>query len=202
MLDSNLTGKDLYIEWLTGLAPAHKGRGGIRYRLLIFWTAATADLAGGMPTHVAPASILPADVACFICRIVAREAPASVVLEDQSTMAFVDIRQPNEGHILVVPRQHIETIDLLEGTIVADLAWSTVRVARAVRRAYRPPGMNVWESNGEAAGQEVPHVHFHVLPRHHGDGLLRVYPDANPHTFGPADPALERIAERVRRAMS
>jgi len=62
--------------------------------------------------------------------------------------------------------------------------------------------MNVWESNGEAGGQEVPHVHFHVLPRHHGDGLLRVYPDAHPRTFGPADPALEAIAERVRRAMS
>src|SRR3989442_9589942 len=97
MLDSNLTGKDSYIEWLTGLAPAHKRRGGIRYRLLIFWTAATADLAGGMPTHVAPASILPADVACFICRIVAGEAPASIVLEDQSTMAFVDIRQPTRA---------------------------------------------------------------------------------------------------------
>src|SRR3989442_15458777 len=98
-----------------------------------------------MPTHVAPASMLPADVACFICRIVAREAPSSIVLEDQSTVAFVDIRQPNEGHILVVPRVHIETIDLLEKPTASDLAWSTVRTARAVRRAYRPPGRNVWE---------------------------------------------------------
>src|SRR3989441_7387613 len=172
MLDSNLSGKDSYIEWLTGLAPAHKGRGGIRYRLLVFGPAATGDLAGGTTAAPPPASSLPADVACFICRIVAGEAPASVVLEDQSTMAFVDIRQPNEGHILVVPRQHIETIDLLEGTIVADLAWSTVRVARAVRRAYPPPGMNGWESNGEAARQEGPPVRFHVLPRHHGDRRL------------------------------
>ena len=144
----------------------------------------------------------PLTLACFICRIVAGEAPASIVLDEENTLAFVDIRQPNEGHILVVPRVHIETIDLLERPIASDLAWSTVRMARAVRRAYRPPGMNVWESNGEAGGQEVPHVHFHVLPRHHGDGLLRVYPDAHPRTFGPADPTLEAIAERVRRAMS
>ncbi len=141
-------------------------------------------------------------MACFICRIVEKQAPASIVLEDGSTVAFVDIRQPSEGHILVVPRLHVETIDLLDKTLAAELAWSTVRVARAVRRAYRPPGMNVWESNGEAAGQEVPHVHFHVLPRHHGDGLLRVYPEANPRAYGPADPALERIAARVRAALT
>lgn len=141
-------------------------------------------------------------MACFICRIVSREAPASIVLDDESTLAFVDIRQPNEGHILVVPRMHIETIDLLEGTIAADLIWATVRVARAVRRAFRPPGMSVWQANGEAAGQDAPHIHFHVLPRHHEDGLLREYPDANPRTYGPADPALERIAERVRRGLT
>ena len=139
---------------------------------------------------------------CFVCRIVAGEAPASVVFDDATTMAFVDIRQPNEGHILVVPRMHIETVDLLDRSIAGELAWATVRVARAVRRAYRPPGLNVWESNGEAAGQEVAHVHFHVLPRHHGDGSLRVYPDANPRTYGPADPALERIAELVRAALA
>jgi histidine triad (HIT) family protein len=141
-------------------------------------------------------------VACFICRIVAHEAPASVVLEDATTMAFVDIRQPSDGHILVVPRAHVETIDLLEKAVAADLAWSTVRVARAVRRAFRPPGMSVWVANGEAAGQDVAHVHFHVLPRHHEDGLLREYPDANPRAFGPADPALERIAGRVRAALA
>lgn len=141
-------------------------------------------------------------MACFVCRIVSGEAPASIVLEDAATVAFVDIRQPNEGHILVVPRTHIETIDLLDRTLAAELAWSTVRVTRAVRRVYRAPGMSVWESNGEAAGQEVPHVHFHVLPRHHDDGLLRLYPDANPRTYGPADPALERIAARVRAALA
>src|SRR2546426_11484170 len=106
-----------------------------------------------MLTHVTSASIRCAgpDVACFICRIVAREAPASIVLEDQSTVAFVDIRQPNEGHILVVPRAHIETIDLLEGTTAADLAWATVRVARAGRPGVRPPGMDVWQGDGETA---------------------------------------------------
>ena len=138
---------------------------------------------------------------CFICRIVAGDAPASVVLEDATTMAFVDIRQPSDGHILIVPRAHVETIDLLDQKLASEVAWSTVRVARAVRRAFRAPGMNVWESNGEAGGQEVPHVHFHVLPRHHGDGLLRVYPDANPRAYGPADPALERIAARVKAAL-
>lgn len=140
-------------------------------------------------------------MACFICRIVEKQAPASFVLEDKRVLAFADIRQPSEGHILIVPHAHIETIDLLERDMAAELAWATVRVARAVRRAYRPPGMNVWESNGEAAGQEVPHIHFHVLPRHHGDGLLHVYPDAHPRAYGPADPKLDAIAARVRASL-
>ena len=141
-------------------------------------------------------------MACFICRIVAKDAPASIVLEEPNVIAFVDIRQPSDGHILVVPRRHIETLDLLDRDSAAELAWATVRVAKAVRRVFRPPGMSVWEANGEAAGQDVPHVHFHVLPRHHEDGLLRIYPDANPRTYGPADPALDRIAERVRHALT
>jgi hypothetical protein len=61
MLDSKVSGKDSYIEWLTGLARAHQGRGGIRYRFLIFWTAAAVAVADRMPTHVTLASNLPAE---------------------------------------------------------------------------------------------------------------------------------------------
>jgi histidine triad (HIT) family protein len=141
-------------------------------------------------------------VACFVCRIVSNEAPANVVLETERTVAFLDIRQPNEGHVLVVPRAHIETIDLLDQPMSAELAWTTVRVARALRRVFRSPGMSLWQANGEAAGQDVAHIHIHLVPRHHEDELLRVYPNENPRTFAPDDPALERIAARVRAALS
>ncbi len=71
------------------------------------------------------------------------------------------------------------------------------RVAKALYASFDPPGLNLWQSNGEAGGQEVPHVHLHVQPRLEGDGLLRIYPHGAPE---PADrAALDRLATLIQR---
>jgi histidine triad (HIT) family protein len=93
----------------------------------------------------------------------------------------MDLRQTNKGHVLVVPRTHVETIDLLPSAVAAALMTTVVMMTRAVTEAIRPDGVNVWQSNGEAAGQEVPHVHMHVFPRWTGDGHFRIYPDRAPN---------------------
>lgn len=69
------------------------------------------------------------------------------------------------------------------------------KAARAVRDAFNPEGLSVWQSNGPAAFQEVPHLHFHVHPRMHGDQLLRVYPEKQ---YGSRFEKLESIAEKLR----
>ncbi|MDP9236365.1 MAG: HIT family protein [Chloroflexota bacterium] len=113
---------------------------------------------------------------CTFCGIIARDVEASIVDEDAETMAFIDIRQFHPGHTLIVPKRHIENIFELDDATGAALTRTLLRVARAVRDAFRPDGMNVWQSNGAAGGQEVFHLHLHVLPRMHEDGMLRFFP--------------------------
>jgi len=113
---------------------------------------------------------------CVFCRIISGELDSAAVYEDESTLAFLDLRQSNEGHVLVVPRNHIEQIYDLDELTASALASTVRRIARAVRRVYAPDGLSIWQSNGSAAGQEVPHVHWHVFPRYTDDGHLVVYP--------------------------
>ena len=116
------------------------------------------------------------DSDCVFCSIVRGEAESATVFEDDSTLAFLDLSQSNEGHVLVVPKRHLEQIYDLDEEIASALGKTVRRVARAVRRVYEPEGLSIWQSNGPAAFQDVPHVHWHILPRYTNDGLLVVYP--------------------------
>jgi histidine triad (HIT) family protein len=132
---------------------------------------------------------------CIFCDIVSGARQASVVYEDDATLAFMDLRQPLPGHVLVIPRQHVELIYELDDESAARLFQTVVRVARAVRASLRPTGMNVSQSNGPAAGQEVPHLHMHLWPREMGDGLLRFYTE-RPGNSGRD--SLDDLAARIR----
>jgi histidine triad (HIT) family protein len=137
---------------------------------------------------------------CIFCRIGRREAEASFVLEDEHVVAFLDIRAFHPGHTLVVPRRHLADIYALEEDTIALVLMSAItRVSRAVRAVFKPNGMNIWQSNGVAAGQEVRHLHFHVMPRYVGDGLLRVYPSRAEH---PDRSELDSNAARLREALT
>lgn len=116
------------------------------------------------------------DLNCAFCEIVAGRTPASIVYQDDLTMAFVDLRQFHPGHTLVVPREHVPDIRELAGNTGAALMETLVRVTRAVAAAFPHEGLSIWHSIGEAAFQEVPHLHIHVHPRFKADDLLRVYP--------------------------
>lgn len=114
---------------------------------------------------------------CPFCRIVAGGLPASIVWQDDIAVAFMDLRQAVPGHVLVVPREHVEDIHALDENTGAHLMRLVIRIANALKRALPMDGLNLWQSNGAAGGQEVPHVHLHVQPRRDGDGLLQVYPE-------------------------
>ncbi len=113
---------------------------------------------------------------CVFCLIIRGELDSATIYEDESTLAFLDLRQSNEGHVLVVPRRHFEQIYDLDDDSACALAGTVGKVARAVRRVYSPDGLSIWQSNGPAAYQEVPHVHWHIFPRYTDDGHLVVYP--------------------------
>lgn len=93
-------------------------------------------------------------------------------------MAFVDLRQFHPGHTLVIPRQHFHDVRELDEASGAALMSTLSRVTRAVAAAFPNEGLSLWHSIGEAASQEVGHLHFHIHPRLKEDGVLRVYPRA------------------------
>lgn len=132
---------------------------------------------------------------CVFCDIAAGKVSASVVYEDEGAIAFMDLRQPTEGHVLVTPKQHVETLDALPLDLAARLMQVVVLTARAMRRSLQPAGLSLWQSNGAVAGQEVPHVHLHLLARQPHDGLLRVYPAKPPY---PDRDMLDGLAAMVK----
>jgi histidine triad (HIT) family protein len=114
--------------------------------------------------------------ACVFCGIVDGRQAASVVWEDDLVLAVVDLRQFHAGHTLVMPREHLRDVRELDFKTGAALMSLVARVARAVATAFPNQGLSLWHSIGEAADQEVPHLHMHVHPRQVGDQLLRIYP--------------------------
>lgn len=136
---------------------------------------------------------------CVYCAILSGEQPASIVHDDHLVVAFMDINPVNPGHTLVVPRSHVVGLaDLPPETGAAMFAMGR-RIAAALRSSDVPcDGINLFLADGAAAGQEVFHVHLHVIPRLTRDGFqLRV--DYAPP---PSRHDLDRIARRLRGSLS
>jgi histidine triad (HIT) family protein len=132
-------------------------------------------------------------MSCIICDLSARRAPASFVYESDEVFAVMTLEQPNPYKLMVCPRAHVESVYDLTDAQAAAVFTATVRIARAVRDASHCGGLNLVQSNGRAAGQDVPHFHLHIVPRHHGDGV-RLEWDNTPL----ARDTLERFAHEIR----
>lgn len=136
---------------------------------------------------------------CLFCKIVRREIPASVLAEDEYTIAFMDIRPINPGHFLVIPKAHAAHLaDLPPGAGGRVFEMARVLAAALCRSGVGCEGVNFHLADGEVAGQEILHVHLHVYPRRSGDGVgLRMGP-----RYGamPKREELDRIAAAIREA--
>ena len=107
---------------------------------------------------------------CIFCRIVAGEIPATKVFEDADVLAFMDIGPIIKGHTLVIPKQHFDPITATPEPVLAKLLAVVKKIATAQMSGLKADGVNVVQTNGAAAGQVVPHIHFHVIPRYTTDG--------------------------------
>lgn len=107
---------------------------------------------------------------CIFCRIRDGQIPSTRVYEDNKTLAFMDINPVNDGHLLVVPKTHAETIFDISPTDLLAVSTTLKKVAAAIHEALRPEGLSLYQANGAAASQVVPHFHLHVIPRWKGDG--------------------------------
>ena len=137
---------------------------------------------------------------CIFCQILAGASPASFVYRDEVCAAFMDIQPVNSGHVLVIPNAHTVYLAGLDEGTAAHLARITQRLAAAVRQSgVRCEGVNLFLADGEAAGQEVFHVHWHIIPRYAGDGFGFHFPPE----YGSLPPRdeLDRLADSLRRQL-
>lgn len=135
---------------------------------------------------------------CIFCEIVAGRADASVVYEDDHTLAFLDLFPANEGHLLVIPKAHATYLSEMEPDTGQRVFAAAHRLAQAVRECgVRCEGINLFLADGEVAGQEVFHTHLHVIPRFRGDAFR-----LSPGGKSMAERAdLDRTAEMIRGRM-
>jgi histidine triad (HIT) family protein len=136
-------------------------------------------------------------MSCVFCDIVAGHAPASILFQDERTITFLDYRPVTPGHMLVVPRRHAAFLADLDPEDGAQLFRVGLRGAAALRASsLRCEGVNFHLADGEVAGQEVFHVHLHVLPRFTGDGFgLRFPPDYRIRERAELDEAAAAVRE-------
>jgi histidine triad (HIT) family protein len=139
--------------------------------------------------------------ACIFCKVMRGEIPASIVAETDTVLAFMDIQPVNPGHVLVIPKAHAPYLANLDARIGGEVSQLAMQVADGLRRSgLRCEGVNLFLADGEAAGQEVFHVHLHVFPRFKDDGFgLRFGPDYKKH---PPREELNRIASSIKAAMT
>jgi histidine triad (HIT) family protein len=108
---------------------------------------------------------------CIFCKIVRKEVPASIICEDNQVMVFLDIRPLSEGHALVIPKSHHETIFDVPDEILAQVHKAVKHVAVAVKNGTQADGISIIQQNGRAANQDIFHLHVHVIPRFEGQKL-------------------------------
>jgi len=137
---------------------------------------------------------------CIFCKIVKEELPYSKVYEDEDFLAFMDIKPINKGHVLVIPKKHFELVSEMDKTNISKMIVVAEKINSAIRKSeIRCKGINFFLADGKAAGQEVPHVHLHVIPRFLGDGFGFKFPDN--YENKPPRKELERLAEKIKRKL-
>ena len=134
---------------------------------------------------------------CIFCRIARGEIPCAKVFEDDETLAFMDLGPIVKGHVLVVPKTHYATLADVPEETLARVHATVKRVAAAQTKALGAQGVNVLQNNGAAAGQEVPHLHVHVIPRFENDGHRWNW---NPKSY-ESNEEMGALAERIGAAL-
>ncbi len=108
---------------------------------------------------------------CIFCEIVKGEIPCYKVYEDEKTLAFLDINPVNVGHTLVMPKNHVPKISVAEEDDLLALTKTLKKVVKGVEKSMGVDNLNVFINQGRDAGQLIPHLHYHIVPRHAGDGV-------------------------------
>jgi histidine triad (HIT) family protein len=126
--------------------------------------------------------------------IAQKQAPGSIIYEDEIAMAFLDTRPLSEGHTLVIPNEHYQDIFGIPEEVLCHVHRISSRIALALRKGFKVDGISIFQQNGRAANQEIFHLHVHVVPRYEGQRLGRFteFTEVNRE-------ALDKVAVEIKR---
>ena len=133
---------------------------------------------------------------CVFCEIAERKLPASFVYEDEQVFAIMSLEQPTPYKVLIIPRAHVENIYDLDDELAASIFQATTKVARAIRDASNCEGLNIVQSNGKAAQQDIFHFHLHLVPRFDDDQIILDW-DNTPESRD----VLNHLAKEIEKAL-
>lgn len=110
---------------------------------------------------------------CIFCKLVKGEIPCSKIFEDENFLSFLDINPLVKGHTLVIPKKHFEKYHDIDLELLSKYAQTIKKIVKAVMKGTRSEGYTLGMANSPAAGQTVPHAHFHIIPRFKGDNAYK-----------------------------
>jgi histidine triad (HIT) family protein len=132
---------------------------------------------------------------CIFCKIIKGEVPCTKIYEDNEVLAFLDIGPVNKGHMLVMPKEHYETLLDIPDDLLCAVSEAVKRLSKAVRKGTGCGGICILQNNFKVSGQIVPHYHVHIIPRLGTDGLKH-WPQGK-YEEGEAD----KIAEKIKKSL-
>lgn len=129
---------------------------------------------------------------CEFCKIIKKQTPAHIVYENDSVIAFLDIDPINEGHVLIVPKQHVDAIDKLPEQMLLEVMKTASNIVTALWQIYDMKGYSIMQNGGKFC--DFGHAHFHVFPRYENDGFGWKYPEGS---FAYTEKVAEKIREKI-----
>jgi Diadenosine tetraphosphate (Ap4A) hydrolase and other HIT family hydrolases len=129
---------------------------------------------------------------CIFCKIIAGEIPSYKIYEDDNAFAFLDIKPVNPGHVLVIPKKHYQNMEEIPDSDLQALILVVKKIGAALKNKLGVIGYNIHENNDLIAGQAVPHLHFHIIPRIETDCLSH-WP-GSPYLPGQAEDIIKKLS--------
>ena len=133
---------------------------------------------------------------CLFCKIVSGKVTSAKVVEEEKVLSFMDIQQAQPGHVLIIPRKHYKRFTDIPLEIAGSMMTLCQKIANGIYNSVSPQGIIIYLSDGEAAGQVIPHVHLHLQPRATGDKLFEIK-----QTKNSKSEKLLVLAEQIRGGM-
>ena len=133
---------------------------------------------------------------CLFCQIVKGKIPSEVIFENKRVLAFLDVNPCSNGHTVVIPKKHYEKLSQIPDKEVKNLFSVVVKLAEKIQKQMKASAFNIGINDGEFAGQVIPHVHVHIIPRYKGDGGGSVHSIVQGRVNKNK---LREIAEKIRR---